>query len=255
MRRARRDITSNFSHIIVQGIEKQYIFEKEIYKKKYLSLIYENLEKYEVKLLAYVIMDNHVHMCLHYPKVENLSKFMHLINSKFASYYNYLEKRVGYLFRSRFNSQEIQNRQQLFNVIAYIHNNPIKAKIVNNLREYKYSSYKEFDDGKMDKEKILLIFDTLDYRNTFRFIHKNFNDIDIKDVEDERNKTFEDVVEEYVNANKISLPIIKKEKNLLIYLVAKLKSETKLTNKEISERLEIDKNRLTRMCKIISEMR
>ena len=45
-RRARRDINSHFVHIIVQGIEKQYIFEKEIFKQKYLSLLKENIEEY-----------------------------------------------------------------------------------------------------------------------------------------------------------------------------------------------------------------
>lgn len=251
MRRARRNTISHFSHVIVQGIEKQYIFQKKRYKEKYYNLIQENLETFHIKLIAYAIMDNHCHMCLYYQKIEDLSNFMHIVNSKFAKYYNYLEDRVGYLFRNRFYSQEIQDRQQLFNVIGYIHNNPLKAKKVEKLEEYKYSSYKDYLKNNIEKEIKLLVFDALEYKEIFQYIHKNYSAIDIKDVED--NKNYMEVIEEYLNENKISLNIIKKEKNLLINLIEKLKSETNITNKEISKLLDIDKNRLTRMNKKITE--
>lgn len=109
-RRARRDINSHFVHIIVQGIEKQYIFEKEIFKQKYLSLLKENIEEYEIKLIAYTIMDNHAHICIYFENIQNVSKFMHKVNSLFASYYNFIQKRVGYLFRNRYYTQEVQDR-------------------------------------------------------------------------------------------------------------------------------------------------
>lgn len=254
MRRARRNSISNFSHIIVQGIEKQYIFEKKKYKEKYFYLIQENLKRFPIKLLAYVIMDNHVHMCIYYEKVEDVSKFMHIVNMKFASYYNHLENRVGYLFRNRFYSQEIQDRQQLFNVIAYIHHNPQKANIVNDLEEYEYSSYKDFKNKNVSKEIILLIFDSLEYQEIFNFIHKNYSEMDIKDVE-EKSENVQEVINKYLNSNKVSLNMVKKEKNLLIELVEKLKIKTNLKNKEIAELLEIDKNRLTRMNVKILERR
>lgn len=255
MRRARRNIISNFSHIIVQGIEKQYIFEKKNYKEKYFNLIQENLERFHMKLLAYAIMDNHTHLCIYYENIEDVSKFMHIVNMKFASYYNHLENRVGYLFRNRFYSQEIQDRQQLFNVIAYIHNNPQKANLVNSLEEYEYSSYKDFKNKKVNREIILLIFDSLEYQEIFDFIHKNYKEDDVIDVKEEKSENVKEVIEEYLNANKVSLNMVKKEKNLLIDLVEKLKIRTNLNNKEISKLLEIDKNRLTRMNAKISERR
>ena len=157
-RRARRDINSHFVHIIVQGIEKQYIFEKEIFKQKYLSLLKENIEEYEIKLIAYTIMDNHAHICIYFENIQNVSKFMHKVNSLFASYYNFIQKRVGYLFRNRYYTQEVQDRQQLYNVISYIHNNPLKANMIKKLEEYKYSSYNQFKNKKIDKDIILLVF-------------------------------------------------------------------------------------------------
>lgn len=253
MRRARKNTISHFSHVIVQGIEKQYIFEKKIYKEKYFRLIQEGLEKFNIKLLAYAIMDNHTHMCIYYQKIEDVSKFMHIVNSKFANYYNHLENRVGYLFRNRFYSQEIQDRQQLFNVIAYIHNNPLKAKIADNLEEYEYTSYKNYKENSIPKEIILLVFDTLEYQEIFDFIHKNYSEIDVKDVKEEKNKNYTEVVADYLKENKVSLNMVKKEKNLLIDLIERLKKETNINHKEISKLLEIDKNRLTRINKKILE--
>lgn len=89
-------------------------------------------------------MSNHVHLCLYYDNIKNLSKFMHIINSDFARYYNFVRSRVGYVFRNRYYTQEIRNQTQLFNTIAYIHKNPVSANIVNDASQYKFSSYNEY---------------------------------------------------------------------------------------------------------------
>ena len=186
-RRARRNINSHFLHIIVQGIEKQYIFEKEIFKQKYLSLLKDNLKEYKIKLIAYTIMDNHVHICIYHENIENVSKFMHKVNSHFASYYNFIEHRVGYLFRNRFYTQEIFDRQQLYNVISYIHNNPLKANMIKKLGEHKYSSYNQFKNKMVDRDIILLIFQTENYMNIFDYTHKNYNELTVLDIKKKRN--------------------------------------------------------------------
>ena len=40
-------------------------------------------------------------------KITELSRFMHKINTKYASYFNWRESRVGYVFRDRFKSEPI----------------------------------------------------------------------------------------------------------------------------------------------------
>ena len=146
---ARKDLESTFFHIIVQGIEKIYIFDKEIYKKRYLKLMIEEGEKFGITILAYCIMDNHSHILININKIEDMSKFMHKVNFSFAQFYNYMEnKRVGYVFRDRFLSEQIFNERYLLNCIIYIHNNPVKAKMVKSPNDYKYSSYNDYKDKK-----------------------------------------------------------------------------------------------------------
>ena len=103
MRLSRKDYDASFFHVMVQGHNKEYIFEKDKNKKKYLKLMKEN-EK-EIEILAYCIMGNHVHMLIHTSKIDDMSKFMHKINSEYAMYYNYIEKgRVGSVYRDRYKS-------------------------------------------------------------------------------------------------------------------------------------------------------
>lgn len=89
----------------------------------------------------FCVMGNHVHVLLKADKVEKLSKFMHLVNSRYSRYYNRINKRVGHVFRNRYRSEPIKNSTQLINCFVYIQNNPLKAGIVENAEDYKYSSY------------------------------------------------------------------------------------------------------------------
>lgn len=253
-RRARRDINSHFVHIIVQGIEKQYIFEKEIFKQKYLSLLKENLEEYEIKLIAYTIMDNHAHICIYFENIQNVSKFMHKVNSLFASYYNFIQKRVGYLFRNRYYTQEVQDRQQLYNVISYIHNNPLKANMIKKLGEYKYSSYNQFKNEKIDKDIILLVFQTENYMDIFDYIHKNYNELTVLDIKEEKECNIEKIVEEYCIQKNISLEYIKYNRKLLIEIIKILKTKINLTNKEISSIIKVNKNKVGKIVKELKEI-
>lgn len=198
-------------------------------------------------------MGNHVHICLYHEDIRKLSKFMHIVNSKFASYYNYLENRVGYVFRSRFFSQEIIDRQQLYNVVAYIHNNPKKAKLVDKLEDYKYSSYKDYIKNKIDKDIIFLVFQTIEYKNIFYFIHRNYKALEVKDVMEENECSYEEIIDDFIKKNKVSMNIIKRENNFLLELIKILKLETRITNKKISEILGINKNKVTKINRKILE--
>ena len=224
---SRKDINSKFLHIIVQGIEKNYIFLKDIYKIKYINLIHENAKKFDVSIIAFCVMNNHVHICLYYEEIQNVSKFMHMINSIYANYYNYSENRVGYVFRNRYYSKEIKDRNQLFNTIVYIHKNPLKAELVYKMNDWEYSTYSDYINREIDKKIIMIVFDT-----------------------EENKKTSNEIIEEYLAEANIHLETIYKNRKLLIELVRKMKYNGKILNKEIANKLNINKNTVTRILKM-----
>ena len=143
-RTGRKLLNGKICHHIVQGINREYIFNEKEDKNKYLDLLKKYYIEYKIDIICYCIMDNHTHLILYSDNIKNISAFMGRVNSIYAMYYNKKYNRVGYVFRNRFKSILIMTREQLYACIKYIHMNPVKANIVKRESEYKYSSYNDY---------------------------------------------------------------------------------------------------------------
>ena len=73
---------------------------------------------------------------------------MKRIGISYAWWYNWKYGRVGHLFQDRFKSESIKDDNQLLSVIRYIHNNPVKAGLVKEAEEYKWSSCRTYYGAK-----------------------------------------------------------------------------------------------------------
>ena len=119
-RNPRSNIKASFLHVMVQGINKSYIFNKEEDIKYYIKLMYKVKKENNIKIIAYCVMNNHVHILLKMNTIKDVSKYMKTINTMYALYYNKKYNRVGYVFRDRYKSQEIIDEKHLYNCIKYI---------------------------------------------------------------------------------------------------------------------------------------
>lgn len=157
-RRPRVEYYGAIYHIIQRGNNKNYIFNKTHEKIELLNIIGEAKELFDFYLLAYCIMDNHYHLVI---KTHNIpiSKIMHRINGLYAKYYNHVNKRTGSPFEGRYKSIIVDNEYYLFNLINYIHNNPVYKNMVDSMTEYKWSSDVFF---RLNMEGIVDIDYTLD---------------------------------------------------------------------------------------------
>ena len=99
-RKPRYYYQSSFYHIMVQGDEKKYIFKQEKYKKRYLYLLKHNAFRNDVEIIAYCLMDNHVHILIHDDEIKQITKLMQKTNTSYAKLYNSLKKRVGSLTKA-----------------------------------------------------------------------------------------------------------------------------------------------------------
>lgn len=147
-RHARTELNASFFHVMCQGINKEFIFDDNEFKKKYLNLMKKHIEKVNIDVICYCIMSNHVHILIYTNDVLQMSKYMKYVNTEFAQYYNFKKERVGFVFRDRFKSQPINNKRYLYQCINYIHMNPVNAQIVLNCEDYEFSSYNVFLSGK-----------------------------------------------------------------------------------------------------------
>lgn len=250
---SRTSINSKYIHVITQGIKKEYIFKNDKYKQEYIKLLNNMLNEYEnTKILAYCIMDNHAHLLIYTDKIEELSKIMSRVNTSYGIFYNKHRMRVGYVFRNRYYTQEIADKKHLFNTLAYIHKNPVKAGMVENEIQYKFSSYKNYIQKNVNIEDIKLIFDTENYLKQFKFIHKNFSSENIIDVKEEQEKSdlkMKKIIIKFCSENNLELEYIKKNNYLLLLLINEIKNNCDVTNKVITEYLKIGKNRISKILK------
>lgn len=135
--------STDIYHVMVRGINKERIFVKEKYKFKVLDIIKEIRSEVIFHIIAYCIMDNHLHLLINAEESE-LTTFMKKLNIKYAMYYNYVEERCGHVFQDRFKSETVEDEKYLLGVLRYVHNNPVKARTVNNIIDYKWSSAKDY---------------------------------------------------------------------------------------------------------------
>lgn len=246
---ARKNFETSFFHIMVQGINKEYIFNKKVYIEKYLNLMFKKMEEYNVQIIAYCIMNNHAHILIYTEKIENMSKAMHYINTLYAQYYNFMEdNRIGHVFRNRYKSEEIKDEIYLINCIKYIHNNPVKAGIVQNLKDYKYSSYLKYENKEWFNKNTFLseIIDINLVIKEDNNVYDFFIDID-KDKYNDIEEMIFCGIKEFENRNGMLIEEIKKNEKMLLTLVNELKEKYKITQKEILNIIKISKSKFGRI--------
>ena len=92
---------------------------------------------------AYCLMGNHVHLLLKEGS-QTIGDIMKRITSSYV-YYNHKYDRVGHLFQERFKSQPVNDFSYIITLLRYIHQNPLKAMLVDSMDEYEWSSWQEYN--------------------------------------------------------------------------------------------------------------
>ena len=131
-----------YLHIIVRGIGKQILFEDTRDREKYLFYLQKYAAETGISILAYCLMDNHVHLLLRDP-AAGIALFMKKTGISYAQYFNQKYARSGHLFQDRYKSENIQDDAYLLTVFRYILNNPLGAGY-SSAEAYRWSSYCEF---------------------------------------------------------------------------------------------------------------
>jgi len=124
---------------------------------KYIILLIEASEIYNVNVAAYCLMKNHYHILLQTPD-GNISRCMRHLNSVYTQRYNRRHGLDGQLFRGRYKSILVCNDSHLLQLMRYIHKNPVKADMVKGMSDYEWSSYKGY----------------LSYAKKWNWLHKDY---------------------------------------------------------------------------------
>jgi len=142
-RQPRQESATGYYHVMMRGITGDSIFAPEADKLHFLELIRLQQSVGLVTLVAWCVMDTHVHLLVKADKGA-LSRAAKVINIKYAAYYNRNHMRRGPVFGGRFRSERVEDDRYLLGAVRYIHNNPVKAGLVQFASEYKWSSFREY---------------------------------------------------------------------------------------------------------------
>lgn len=151
-RKARRRDKKFPHHIMSRSIQELNLFNCNEDKEQYLKFISLASKVYQIEVLAYCLMDNHVHILVH-PRGGNISKFMKAINNPYARYYNRINGRRGHLFGERFKNIVIKDESHLLRTSTYIHNNgkDLLYQGYGGIEDYPYSSIKDYINPKQGR--------------------------------------------------------------------------------------------------------
>lgn len=143
MPRMGRLVLPNYPHHVVQrGHNRQVVFAADEDYQRYLADLRELKEAFGVKVYAYCLMTNHVHLLLAPGEaIAGLGQLMKALAARATRYRNRLEGRSGTLWESRYKSSVVQTDFYLLACSRYIELNPVRARMVDDPSEYRWSSF------------------------------------------------------------------------------------------------------------------
>ena len=139
-RNQRSGIHGGTYHVMNRGNRKMRIFEDVRDRRRFLKILTEEKGTHGVELLAGCQMENHFHLIVATPH-GNLSEFMARLEGRFARYSNWRHGNVGHLFQGRFRDVVIEDDIHLLIALCYVFFNPVSARLVTKLEDYRWSTY------------------------------------------------------------------------------------------------------------------
>jgi len=264
-RHARKASASGIYHIMLKGNERKKIFLDDEDRRRFLDTLERMRDSNSYKLLAYCLMDNHVHLLMWEGK-EILQRSMKRVAVSYVHYFNKKYKRTGHLFQDRYRSEAVEDDAYVLAAVRYIHNNPVKATMVTTAEGYRWSSYRDYvrdmdiSHVLVDKGFILSMFsvdETIavkefrEYSNTV--LEDDFLDCDEVSEEEKKEDSIPVNLQEEVTRimDKYSLDIEKlkgcKDKEFRNTVIRELKEATGASVRELSKLLGISKDIIFRV--------
>ena len=160
MARLSRVVLPGYPHHITQRYNRrQDVFFSDSDYEYYLELLKHWSKKFNVEVWAYFLMTNHIHLILCPHEKETMSRMLAEVHRRYTRMINFRNNWRGFLWQGRFFSYPL-DKKHLLKVAAYVELNPVKAKMVENPQDYRWSSVhahiKGFDDdGIIEAQKLL----------------------------------------------------------------------------------------------------
>jgi REP element-mobilizing transposase RayT len=132
-RHARLDAPGTLHHVIIRGLERGAIVKDDADRAAFVTRLGAVAQATGTSIYAWALLPNHAHLLLR-SGPTGLPRFMRRLLTGYAITFNRRQKRAGHLFQNRYKSIVCQEDAYCRELIRYIHLNPLRAKLVADLR-------------------------------------------------------------------------------------------------------------------------
>lgn len=161
-------IQGSYYHVYNRAVNNEKLFYSHENYLYFLKLYKEKVSS-EVNTLAYCLLKNHFHFLVEVPEMADPSNVSKGFSRLFQSYSQAINKQVdryGSLFCRPFKRKRIETNAYLSRVITYIHQNPQLHGVIDDFKQYQWSSYKSHistNETLLDRTKVLSWFGGVDH--------------------------------------------------------------------------------------------
>ncbi len=150
MRAPRIIVPEGFFHVTARGNNRQKIFQTHELKLEYIRRLNDIFPTYKIRMLAYCLMTNHVHLLIQDVTGGGLPSAMERLQGGYAQFWNRRMGRTGHVFGERHKPEPVERDDHLVISSCYIHINPRAAGMVLDVMDYRWSSARAFFGGQSD---------------------------------------------------------------------------------------------------------
>lgn len=140
-------LSKSYYHVMTRGNNRHKVFESDEDYLYYLKLIEKYKQDHPFDLYHYCLMPNHVHLLIQTNSALDFAKFMKKLNLAYFHHYRQSYGWVGHFWQDRYKSQAVGKDAYFIQCGKYIELNPVRAMIVNDPADWKWSSYRHYTIG------------------------------------------------------------------------------------------------------------
>jgi putative transposase len=130
-------------HVILRGNAKQDIFFDAEDRHRFFVFLHDGIKRYGYGLHGYCLMTNHIHLAIQVGETT-LSRIMQNLSLRYTKWINWRQNRIGHLFHGRYKAIMVEADNDLTQLVAYLHLNPVRARMVEKPEDYEWSSHRAY---------------------------------------------------------------------------------------------------------------
>jgi len=136
----RIELSGGVYHVTSRGDRREDIYLSDEDRETWLEVLGQVCERFNWVCHAWCQMTNHYHLLIETPEA-NLAQGMRQLNGVYTQRFNRAHDRVGHVFQGRYKAILVERDSYLLELARYVVLNPLRAKMVQRLENWPWSSY------------------------------------------------------------------------------------------------------------------